>query len=66
MKGERVYGVRSRVQGVCLRIRVLGLGVQGYLAYKKTPTPPGPPRSLGIGLRKGPRGVRFRVSEVPL
>ena len=25
--------------------------VQGYLAHKKTPTPLGPPRTLGIALR---------------
>jgi len=25
-----------------------------------------PPRTLGIGLRYGPRGVRFLVSEVPM
>ena len=30
------------------------------------PTPLGPPRTLGIGLRWGPRGVRLLVSEVPL
>ena len=30
--------------------------VQGYLAHEKMPTP----------LRQGSRGVRFRVSEVPL
>ena len=36
--------------------------LQGYLAHK---TPP-PPRGLGIGLLKGPRGRRFLMSEVPL
>ena len=49
--------------------------VQGYLALKKTPTPLArtplghpydPLRTLGIGLRWGPKGVRFLVSEVPL
>ena len=25
--------------------------IQGYLAHEKTPTPPEPPRTLGIGLR---------------
>ena len=28
-----------------------GGGVQGNLAHKKAPAPPGPPRTLGIGLR---------------
>jgi len=41
--------------------------LQGYLAHKKTPTHPwDPARTLGIGLRQGPRGVRFLISEVPL
>jgi hypothetical protein len=31
----------------------------GYLANKKPPTLLGTPRTLGIGLRQGPRGVRF-------
>ena len=42
------------------------VSLQGYLAHKKTPTPLGPPRTLGIGLRYGPRGVRSFVSELPL
>jgi hypothetical protein len=37
-----------------------------YLAHKKTPTSEDPPRTLGIGLRYGPKGMRFLVSEVPL
>ena len=37
--------------------------LQGYLAHQKTPTPL---ESLGIGLRQGPREVRFLMSEVPL
>ena len=40
--------------------------LQGYLAHKKKRTPLGPPRTPGIGLRLGPRGVCFLVSEVPL
>jgi len=40
--------------------------VQGYFAHKKTPTTLEPPRILGIGLRQGPRGVRFLEGEVPL
>ena len=40
--------------------------IHGYLAPKKKFTPPDPPRTLGIGLRLGLRGVRFLVSEVPL
>ena len=43
-----------------------GLCLQRYLAHKKTPTPLAPPRTLGIALRWGPRGVRFLGSEVPL
>ena len=41
--------------------------IQGYLADLNTPHPPQDRRrTIGIGLRKGPRGVRFLVSEVPL
>ena len=40
--------------------------VQGYLAHKETPNPGHPPRTLGIGLRCGPRGVQFLISDVPL
>ena len=36
--------------------------VQGYLAHERTPIT----RTLGMGLRSGPRGVHFLVSEVPL
>ena len=43
-----------------------GLCLQGYLAHQKRPPPQDPPRTLPIGLRWGPRGVRFLVSEVPL
>ena len=39
--------------------------VQGYLAHKKTPTPSDPPRILGIGLRLGPRVVRFLNMRYP-
>jgi hypothetical protein len=40
--------------------------IQGYLADQNTPPPPQDRRrTIGIGLRKGPRGVRFLVSEVP-
>ena len=41
------------------------MDVQGHLAHKKPPTPEDPPRTLGIGLRMGPRVVWF-VSEVTL
>ena len=46
--------------------------LQGYLGCKvtsptkKRPAPQDPPWTLGIGLRQGPRGVRFFASEVPL
>ena len=40
--------------------------VQGSLAHDKTPTPWDPLRTLGIGLRKSSRGVRFLNSEIPL
>ena len=49
-----------------------GLGARGACAYRgtspirKRPPPWDPPRALGVGLLWGPRGVRFRVSEVPL
>ena len=46
-------------------IRVCAGRVQGYLAHKKHPPPYDPPTSLGIGLRQGPKGVRFLVSEAP-
>ena len=39
---------------------ICNLGVQGYLAHKKTPSPP------GMGLLQEPRGLRFLISEVPL
>jgi hypothetical protein len=37
-----------------------------FLDFMKAPTFPGPPRTLDTGLRQGPRGVHFLVSEVPL
>ena len=40
--------------------------IQGYLASKKHPPPYDPPRTLGMGLRQGPRGVRFLISKVSL
>ena len=33
---------------------------------RKCPSPKDSPRTLGIGLRNDPRGVRFLISEVPL
>ena len=41
-------------------------GAQGYLAHTKTPTALETSKTLGIGLRQGPRGVRFLVREVAL
>ena len=43
-----------------------GYVYRGTSLIKKRPPPEDPPRTLGTGLRKGPRGVRFLVSEVPL
>ena len=40
--------------------------VRGYLAHTKTPTSQDTPRTLGIVLLQGPRGVRSLMSEVPL
>ena len=40
-------------------------GLRGYLAHKKAPTPCRPLQDLDIGPRKGPRGLRFLVCEVP-
>ena len=40
--------------------------LQGYLPHKKTPTTLGPPRNLGIGLLKDPRGGHSVMSEVTL
>ena len=37
---------------------------RGTSPMRKRPPPSDPPRALGIGLRWGPRGVRFLVSEV--
>ena len=39
---------------------------EGTSPIRKRPPPKTLPRTLGIGLRQGPRGVRFLVSEVPL
>ena len=39
---------------------------RGTSPTRKHQFPQDPPRTLGIGLRQGPRGVRFLVSEVPL
>ena len=39
---------------------------RGTLPIKKHSPPYDPPKTLGIGLRKDPRGVNFLVSEVPL
>ena len=38
---------------------------RGTSLIRNRPPPQDPPRTLGIGLRYGPRGVRFLVSEVP-
>jgi hypothetical protein len=40
--------------------------LRGNFPIRKRPSPQEPPRTLGIGLLQGPRGVHFLVSEVPL
>ena len=39
---------------------------RGTSLIRKRPAPWDPPRTLGIALLQGLRGVRFLVSEVPL
>jgi hypothetical protein len=39
---------------------------RGTSPIRKRSTPYDPPTTLGTGLRQVPRGVRFRMSEVPL
>ena len=39
---------------------------KGISLTKQRPPLQDPPRPLGIGLRQGPRGVVFLMSEVPL
>ena len=39
---------------------------RGTSPIRKRPPPYDPPTTLGIGIRQGPRGVRFLVCEVPL
>ena len=39
---------------------------RGTSPIRKPPSPYDPPKTLGIGLWQGPRGVRFLMSEVPL
>ena len=53
-------------QNVGINTQLISDEVQGYLAHKKTPIPLGSPRTLGIGLLKGPTGRRFLMNEVPL
>ena len=40
--------------------------VQRYLAHKKTHSPLHPPRTLGIGLRQGPRGGLLLMKDETL
>ena len=57
---QKVAGARLQgIEGNASWLR----GLQGYLAHHETPTPHDPPRTLGIGLQQGPRGVRFLLSE---
>ena len=39
---------------------------RGSSPIRKRPPPYDPPRTLGIGLRQGPRWVCFLISEVPM
>ena len=39
---------------------------RGTSPIRKRPPSQDPPRTLGIGIRQGPKGLRFLVSEVPL
>ena len=39
---------------------------RGTSPIRKRPPPLDPPRNLGIGLRLGPKGWHFLMSEVPL
>ena len=57
--GFRVEVLGFTIQGSGFRVQ----GVHGYLAHKKNAHPH---RTLGIGLRKGPRGVLFLIIEVTL
>ena len=41
-------------------------GCRGTSLIRRHHPPEGHPKTLGIGPRKGPRGVQFRTSEVPL
>ena len=56
----------ERLNGHQAGRQLVRYAAQGYLAHQKTPTPQDPPRTLGIGLRKSPNGMRFLVSEVAL
>ena len=60
---ERGSPVLEIVRGLLIRSTEGHGGLQGYFAHQKTPTPLGPPRTLGIGRRKDPMGVRFLVSK---
>ena len=39
---------------------------RGTSPIRKRPPPQDPPKTLGIGLRKGPKGVHWFVGEVPV
>ena len=56
----------EKVSGVRVRGQASGGVVQGYLAHKNRHPPRDSHGALGIGQLKGPRGVRFLMSEVPL
>ena len=68
--GSEIWGLGLEFKVWDLGVRFLGAiqasrlcraasYLQGYLAHKKTPSPIGPPRTLGIGLRYGPRFFFF-------
>ena len=59
-------GEGGRAVCICEVVDLIRGNVQGYLAHKKTPNPLGSSRTPGIGLRWGPKGVLFLMSEVTL
>ena len=65
-QSERM-SVRDRARElVCDRKRENVGMYRGTSPIRKHPPPQDPPRTLGKGLRQGPRGLRFLVGEVPV
>jgi hypothetical protein len=61
-------GETENLGGWVSEVWTLGRQLQnrGTSPIKKRPPPQEPPRTLRIGLRQGPRGMRFLVIEVTL